>query len=163
ARGDHAVSQRGELADVVVAAERTGTEGMRVGHGQLIDDAAAVLHQHLDATTKCLLGWIGREIAALPLGILTRLDLVPEPHGVGASCATRRIAVNMMPAPVLKGDSEDVHDRVVERLAARLWVHLLRIVGTGAYHCVRVVAGVDYDLLDLLQIGDLLAHAEGEV
>ena len=163
ARRDHAVGQRGELADVVVAAERFGAERMRVRHRQLIDDAAAVLHHHLDAAAERLLGRIGGEIAALPLRILARLDLVPKPHGVGAAGAARRVAVDVVPAPVLQRDGEDVHDRVVERLARGLRVHLLRIVGAGADHGVRVVTGVDDDLLDLLQIGDLPAHAERQV
>src|SRR3954447_4094195 len=41
---DDAVSQRGELADVVVAAKRSGAERMGVGHSDLIDDPTAVLH-----------------------------------------------------------------------------------------------------------------------
>ena len=62
--------------------------------------------------------------------------------------ATRGVAVHVVPAPVLQGDREDVHDAVIQRLAAGLRVHLLRIVRAGADHIVRVVAGVDDDLLD---------------
>jgi hypothetical protein len=52
---------------------------------------------------------------------------------------------------------------VVERFAARLRVHFLRVVGAGAYDVMRVVRGMDDDLFDRFQILDALAHAEGEV
>ena len=51
----------------------------------------------------------------------------------------------MVPAAVLQRDGEDVHDGMIERLAAGLRVHLLRIVGAGADHEMRVMAGVDDD------------------
>ena len=48
----------------------------------------------------------------------------------------------MVPGAVLQRDGEDVRDRVVERLAARGRVVLLRVVGAGADDVVGVV-GLD--------------------
>ncbi len=61
----------------------------------------------------------------------------------------------MVPAAVLQGDGEDVHDRMVERFAAGRRIHLLRIVGAGADHVVGVMAGADDDAPDLREIADL--------
>ena len=152
-----------ELPDVVVALERLGAKWMGVRHRHLIDDAAAVLHVDFDAAAECLLVWIGGQIAALPLRIFPGFDLVPQPHGVGAAGAARRVAVHVMPAPILQGDGEDVHDRVIQRFPTCLRVHLLRVVGAGTDHGMRVVAGVDDDPLDLIEIGNLLSHAERQV
>jgi hypothetical protein len=70
----------------------------------------------------------------------------------------------MMPAAVLQGDGEDVHDRVVERLPAGLRVHLLRVVGAGADDVVGVVAGVQTMIFSIASWSPILPHAlEGEV
>ena len=52
---------------------------------------------------------------------------------------------------------------MIERLAARLRVHLLGIIRPGADHVMRVMAGMDDDLLNRIHILDLLAHAKGQV
>ncbi len=136
---------------------------MRVGHRQLVHQRRAVLHRHLDAPAEGQLARVGRMVAACPLGVLAGLDLVPQRDGIGPRGALRGIAVDVVPASVLQGDREDVHDRVVQRLAAGLGVHLLRVVGAGADHVVRVVAGVQDDLRDPRQVGDLAAHPERQV
>lgn len=69
----------------------------------------------------------------------------------------------MVPGAVLQRHGEDVHDAVVERLAAGVRIVLLRIARAGADHVVRVVARVDDDFLDLLEVVDFLPHAEGQV
>ena len=69
----------------------------------------------------------------------------------------------MVPFPVLQRDGEDVHDAVVEGFTACVGVHLLRIARPGADHVVSVMAGVQDDAVDRLEVGDPLAHAEGEV
>jgi hypothetical protein len=58
----------------------------------------------------------------------------------------------VVPAAVLQGDGEDVHDGMVQRLAAGLRVHLLRVVRPGPDHVVGVVGGVDGDLLDRVEV-----------
>ena len=88
---------------------------------------------------------------------------MPQPTRIFPCGALRRIAVHVVPGAVLQRDGEDIHDRVIQRLAAGVRVHLLRIVGAGADHRVGVVAGVDDDLFHRLQVGDLLAHAERQV
>ena len=52
---------------------------------------------------------------------------------------------------------------MVQRLAARLRVHLLRVIRPGADHVMGVVAGMDDDLLNRFHIRDLFAHAKGQV
>ena len=68
-----------------------------------------------------------------------------------------------MPAAVLQRDRENIHDGMVERLAARFRIHLLRIVGAGADHIMGVMAGMDHDPLDLGEIADLAAPSAREV
>ena len=53
-----------------------------------------------------------------------------------------------MPAAVLEGDRQDVHDGVVQGLAGGVRVVLLGIVRAGADDGVRVMAGVHDDLAD---------------
>ena len=73
----------------------------------------------------------------------------------------------MVPAAVFKRDCEHVHDRVVQRLAGGLRVHLLRVVRAGADDVVGVVRGVQHDGLDLCGglagVRDGLLHAAGQV
>jgi hypothetical protein len=69
----------------------------------------------------------------------------------------------VVPALILHGHGEDVHDRVVQRFAAGLGIHLLRVVGARADDVVRVVRGVDRDVLDLGQVLDLTAELAGQV
>ncbi len=102
-------------------------------------------------------------VAAGPLGVLGRLDLVPQGHGLGTSRAFGRVRVLVVPAAVLERHGEDVHDRVVEGLPAGLRIHLLRIVGAGADDVVGVVGGVDDDALDRRQVLDLPAELAGQV
>ena len=68
-----------------------------------------------------------------------------------------------MPAAVFERDRKNIHDRMVERFAARLRIHLLRIVGAGADHVVGVVAGVDDDAFDLREVADLRSQPAREV
>ena len=60
-----------------------------------------------------------------------------------------------MPAAIFERDRKDIHDRMVERFAARPRVHLLRIVGAGADDVVGMMAGVDDDAVDLREVADL--------
>ena len=69
----------------------------------------------------------------------------------------------MVPTAILQGDREDIHDGVIQRLTARLRVHLLRVIGAGADHVMGVMAGMDDDFLNRLHILDLLTHAKGQV
>ena len=69
----------------------------------------------------------------------------------------------MMPRAILQRDGEDIHDRMIQGFAAGLRVHLLRIVGAGTNHVVRMVAGVDHDLFDGVKVIDAFAHAESQI
>ena len=105
-------------------------------------------------------------VAARPLGILGRGDLVPQGDGVGAARALGRVRVDVVPRAVLQGDGEDVRDRVVERLSRRGGVVLLRVARARADHVVRVVAGVQDDgchVRGVAQLGALGSEAAGEV
>ena len=68
-----------------------------------------------------------------------------------------------MPFTVLQCDGENIHDRMIERFAARLGAHFLRIVRASANHVVGVMAGMDNDLVDRFHVVDPLAHTEGEI
>ena len=65
----------------------------------------------------------------------------------------------MVPGAVLQRDREDVRDRVVERLARRRRVVLLRVVRAGADHVVRVVRRVDDDRRHVVRVGQVRALA----
>src|SRR3546814_3961744 len=52
---------------------------------------------------------------------------------------------------------------MIERFAARLRVHLLRVVRAGADHIMGVVAGLYQHAFDLREIADLRSHPLGEV
>ena len=136
---------------------------MGVGDGNFVDEGRAVLEFDLHASAEGLLVRVDRVVAAGPLGILGGLDLVPQLDGVGTAGALGSVRVLVVPALVLHGHSEDVHDRVVEGLAAGLRIHLLRIVRAGADDIVGVMRGVDDDALDLRQVFDLSAELAGEV
>ena len=102
-------------------------------------------------------------VFAGPFRIFAGFDLVPEPDGIGAARPLRRVAIHMVPTAILQRDGEDIHDGMVQRLAARLRVHLLRVIRPGADHVMGVMAGMDDDLLNRFHIRDLFAHAEGQV
>ena len=48
-------------------------------------------------------------------------------------------------------------------MITRLGIELLRVVGAGADHDMRMVAGLDHDFRDLCEIGDPRSHLDGEV
>ena len=102
-------------------------------------------------------------VFAGPFRFFAGFDLVPEPDGIGAARPLRRVAIHMVPTAILQRDREDIHDGVIQRLAARLRVHLLRVIRPGANHIMGVVAGMDDDLFDRIHILDLLPHAKGQV
>ena len=140
---DEPGGQGAELVDVLLAGERPGAQRVRVGDGDLVGDDGAVGQRDLHAAAEGLLGDVQRVVAAGPLRVLHGGDLVPQRHGVRAGGALRGVGVDVVPGAVLQGDGEDVRDRVVQGLAAGRRVVLLRVVGAGADHVVRVVAGVD--------------------
>ena len=72
----------------------------------------------------------------------------------------------MVPGTVLKGDGQDVHDGVVQRFAAGLEVHLLRVVGARADDVVGVVAGMQHHVLHLVEaarLADFRTEAAGQI
>src|SRR5690606_12526308 len=83
----HALGEGAELADVMLAREGPGTERVGVGDSDLVDDAGAVHELDLDATAESLLADVVGVVAARPLGILERRDLVPQLDRVGAAGA----------------------------------------------------------------------------
>src|SRR5690606_270056 len=160
---DDTIGQRTELLDVLRSREGAGSQGVRVGHGDLVLDDRAVAQRDHDAPAERLLVGVVRVVAAGPLGVLDGAPLAPQPDGVGPLGALGRVALLVVPGAVLESDGEDVHDRVVEGLAAGLGVELLRVVRASADHVVGVVAGVDDHRLDSLEVADARPHAPGEV
>ena len=65
-----------------------------------------------------------------------------------ASRAFRCVALDVMPAAILKSHGEDIHDGMVEGFPAGFWIEFLWIIRAGANHVVRVVAGMDDDFFD---------------
>ena len=136
---------------------------MRVGHREFIADNRAALQCDDDAAAKGLFLRVVAVIATRPLRVFHRGNLVPECDGLIAVGAFRRIGFLVVPAAVFERDGEDVHDGVIERFAAGLRVHLLRIIGASADHIMGVMAGVDDDALDLRQSADLRPHATRQI
>ncbi len=160
---DDTVGQFGELGDVLIASERAGAQRVRVGDGELVDDHLTALERDLGSGTECLLCGVGRVVAAGPLGVFDGGDLAPQLDGVGPVRALGCVGPLVVPGAVLQGDGEDVHHRVVQRLAGGIRIELLRVVGSGADHDVGVVAGVQHDRRDLIEVADALAHPAGQV
>ena len=79
----------------------------------------------------------------------------------GAVRALGGVRALVVPAAVLQRDREDVHQRVVQGLPAGRRVELLRVASAGADHVVGVVAGVEHDRRDLLQVADAVCAAGG--
>src|SRR5712691_9498859 len=102
-----------------------------------------MLEQDLNSSTESSFGGVGRMIAASPLFVFPSFDAAPEPNRIRAAGAFRRVALNMMPAAILKSHGEDIHDGMIESFPAGFWIELLRIVRAGADHVVCVVAGMD--------------------
>ncbi len=153
--GHEAGGEGAELVDVLLAGERPGAERVGVGDGDLVGDDGAVGQGDLDGAAEGLLGDVQGVVAAGPLRVLDRGDLVPQLHGVRPGGAFRGVGVHVVPGAVLQGDGEDVRDRVVQRLAAGRGVVLLRVVRAGADHVVGVVAGLDQHRLHVGGVGDL--------
>ena len=105
---------------------------MGVGEIDLVDQWLTVGERDLDPPALGLVERIGVGEAAVPFIVLDRLDLAPQPDGLGPAGALRRIASLMVPFAVLKRHGEGVHDGMVQRLAARLGVVFLGIVGARA-------------------------------
>jgi hypothetical protein len=68
-----------------------------------------------------------------------------------------------MPAAVLQGHGENVHDRMIQRFSAGVRIEFLRIGSARADHAVRVVARVNDYLFDLREVRNLLSHPKGEI
>ncbi len=149
--------------DVVIAPEGLGAERVGVGDRHLVDQCAAIVEDDLNARAEGFIVGVQRVIAPGPFRVLAGLDFVPEPHGFGAVGAFGGVGGFVIPDTILQGDREDIHDGMIQRLAAGFGVHFLRVVGAGADDVMGVVRGVDDDALDGLDVRDALAHSEGEV
>src|SRR3546814_10776676 len=86
-----------------------------------------------DTRAVILVEWRRLGEAPRPFRVLDRAHLAPEAHGVRPRRALRRVARLVVPGAVLQGHGEDVHDGMVEGLAARPGIVLLRVAGTGAH------------------------------
>ena len=93
-------------------------------------------------------------VATGPLRVFDGGDLAPQLDGVAPVCPLRGVGAFVVPAAVLQCDGEDVGQRVVECLARRVGVELLRIPGACSDHHVGVVAGVQHDRLHLIEVAD---------
>src|SRR3546814_8220032 len=103
-----------------------GAARMGVGNRDLLLQSAAVLESDDDTRAVILVERCRLGEAPRPLRVLHRAHLAPQAHGVIARRALRRVARLVVPAAVLQRDGEDVHDGMIEGLAARLGVVLLR-------------------------------------
>src|ERR1035441_3689099 len=112
---------------------------------------------------ESLLARVGRVIAVGPFRVFLGADLMPQGDESGIAHEFRRVTLHVMPEAGVQRRGEDVHEAVVERFAAGLRVQLLRVAGAGADDGVGVVAGMDNDLPNSLEIGNLAAKAEGEI
>ena len=110
------------LCTYCVTAERPGAQGMCVGDGERVLDHPAVVEGDDDPAAERLLRRVGRVVAPRPLRVLVRGHLVPQGNRARPGRAVAGVRRLVVPAAVLERDGEDVHDRVVERLAAGLRV-----------------------------------------
>ena len=136
---ENTIGQGTELADVLFAGKRLGTERMRVGDGQLIHDDRAIGQGDLHTSAKRLLRRVNGVVALGPVGILAGGGLVPQCYGVGTLRALGGVTVNVVPRTILQRHREDIRNRVIQSLTARVGVILLRIICAGTDDVVRVV------------------------
>ncbi len=131
---------------------------MSVRDGDLIADRVAVLQHYRHMAAKRFHFGIAAVIAGGPQRVFDGADLVPKAHRVRPAGALGGIGGLVVPAAVLQGDREDVHDRMIQRFPAGLRVHFLRIIGPGADHIVGVMAGMDDDFAHPGQVADARAQ-----
>ena len=110
------------------------------------------LHKRAEVTLSSVI-----EQAKIQFGRRSRqfreLLTVEGPRGITDRIRTAgafwRVTLDVVPASVLKSDSEDIHDGMIESFPAGFWIELLRIVCARTNHAMCVVAGMDDHLLDL--------------
>src|SRR5882762_8937573 len=122
---------------------------MGVCDSQLIFNSRAVLEQDFDSSAKRLFAGVSRMITARPFFVFPSFNAAPEPDRIRAAGAFRRIALDVVPAAILKSHCENVHDGMIERFPTGLRIELLWIVRAGANHTVCVVASMDDHFFDL--------------
>src|SRR5690606_19050137 len=145
--------QGAELVDVLLAGERTGTQWVRVGYGDLHGDHGAVVRGDLNRAAEGLLRDIQRVVAAGPLRIFFGGDLVPQLNGVGTAGTFWSVGIHVVPCAILQGHGEDVRNRVIQGFARCGRIVLLRVVRTGADDVVGVVRSLDQHRLHVLRVG----------
>ena len=102
-------------------------------------------------------------IALRPFRVLDRGNTVPQFHGVRSLGTFGRVGIDVMPCLVLQRDRKDIHDRMIKRFAAGGGIHLLRIAGPGANYVVGMMAGLNDDVVDGLEIRNLRTHLARQV
>src|SRR5579863_6194290 len=158
-----AIRKLSKFCDVLRSREWTRAKRVSVGHSHLVADDRTALEGNDDPAPKRFFFGIMAMIALGPAAIFDGRYLAPERDCIRPCGTFRCVGFLMVPAAILQRDRENIHDRVVERFAAGLRVHLLRIVGAGADHVVRVMAGMDDDTLDPREIADLRSHPAREI
>src|ERR1035438_8333356 len=112
---------------------------------------------------ESLLAWIGGMVATGPFRVFFGADLVPHADESGVVRELRCIAFHVVPEAGVQRGGEDVHEAMVQRFSAGLRVQLLRVAGAGADDGVGVVARVDDNLPNSIDVGKLAAEAAGEM
>ena len=132
------------LRDVVLARERPRAERMRVGDGDLVDDASCRRSSVISTRPpNAFSAGSSRVVAARPLRVLDRGDLVPQLDGVRRgrrARASRRSSWSQAPSCSATAKMYGIEWSSVSRLA--VGSYFCGSFGARADHVVRVVAGV---------------------
>src|ERR1700691_1268514 len=152
-----------KFCDVLRSREWTRAKRVSLGHGHLVADYRTALEGDDDPAPKRFFLGIMAVIALGPADIFDSRYLVPERDCFWTRGALGRVGFVVVPTAILQRDCENIHDRVVKRFPARLRVHLLRIVGAGADHIMRMMTGMDHDALDPCEIADLRSQPPREI
>jgi len=124
---NHAIRERLKFVDVVSPFERPGPKRVRISDRHLIFEPRAALELNFNTAAERFQGGIGFVVAPGPFGVLEGLNASPKPNGVRVAGALPCVAIDVMPAAVLKSDGKDIHDRMIEGLAAGVRIEFLRV------------------------------------
>src|ERR1039458_4282210 len=152
-----------EFADVASPREWMRAKRMSVGDGDFVGERTAVCKADDYPPAESLLPRVGRVIAVGPFRVFLGADLMPQIDESGIVREFRRVTLHVVPEAGVQRGGEDVHEAMVQRFPAGLRVQLLRVAGAGADDGVGVVARVDDNLPNSIELRKLAAQAEGEI
>src|ERR1039458_8533548 len=112
---------------------------------------------------ESLLAGVGGMVATGPFRVFFGADLLPQRDESGVVRELRCIAFHVVPEAGVQRGGEDVHETMIQRFPAGLRVQFLRVASACANDGVSVVARVDDNLPNSIEVGKFASKSEGEI